>query len=156
MNKRGRPATVDSNTLFAVCGRTAGTKLHREGARRILIDAMVDRGGRCRLGELISECGATAQNHLIHLHRAGWVVMNKGDDHFFKGEPKAINITQRTSLAVDGRFATVNPKRGSKERAVINRILDVGGRSNISCLNKHFGFDCSDIVRSLVVGNWLA
>lgn len=59
-------------------------------------------------------------------------------------------------IFVDGRAARTILQSGSDRRAVINRIIDLGGRSTVEELNAAFGFDVRPRILSLMREGWLA
>lgn len=57
---------------------------------------------------------------------------------------------------VDGRAARSILQSGSDRRAVINRLIDLGGRATVGELNAAFGFDTRPRLLALMREGWLA
>ncbi len=55
-----------------------------------------------------------------------------------------------------GKEAKSKLQESSDRRAIINRIIDFGGKATIGQLNAAFGYDVRAIVLALVKVHWLA
>lgn len=56
---------------------------------------------------------------------------------------------------INGRAARTILQSGSDRRAVINRIIDLGGRATVDELNTFFGFDIRPRLLALMREGWL-
>ena len=66
--------------------------------------------------------------------------------------PRTFDIGTVVRLAPDG---TSKLQTKSDRRAIVNFILDNGGKAAIHEIDAKLGFDTRDIVRALVACNWL-
>ena len=60
-----------------------------------------------------------------------------------------------TFLAIDTANSKTKVQRGSERRAIINHLIDCGGRATFRQLNDHFGFSVRQQVLSLIKAGWL-
>lgn len=58
-------------------------------------------------------------------------------------------------IAVSGLTARSLLQEGSERRALIVRLVDMGGRARVSELNAAYGYDVRARLRSLVGAGWL-
>lgn len=56
---------------------------------------------------------------------------------------------------LSGKDAKSRLQENSDRRAVVNRIIDAGGRATVKDLNDAFGYDVRAIVLALAKVNWL-
>lgn len=56
---------------------------------------------------------------------------------------------------IDSRAARSRLQDASDRRAVINRVIDLGGKTTVGALNESFGYDVRAIVLALNKVNWL-
>jgi hypothetical protein len=56
---------------------------------------------------------------------------------------------------VDSRAAKSRLQDASDRRAVVNRVIDLGGKTTVGALNESFGYDVRAIVLALNKVNWL-
>lgn len=54
------------------------------------------------------------------------------------------------------RSAETSLRAKSERRAVINALIDAGGRMSLGAIDEHFGYDIRKTVVSLVRDGWLA
>ena len=71
-----------------------------------------------------------------------------------KGRPKSYGDSD--VLVIDTSAATTVLQKASDRRAILNAIIDKGGRATISELNLLFDFDTRPVVRQLVRLGYLA
>lgn len=57
---------------------------------------------------------------------------------------------------IDGSSARTILQTESDRRAMVNRILDLGGRATVQELNRSFGFDTRPRLLALMQQGWLA
>lgn len=69
------------------------------------------------------------------------------------GRPPILN--DEDVVFVDSRGAKSILQAGSDRRAVINRMIDLGGRATVTELNDAFGFDIRPRLLSLMRQNWI-
>lgn len=60
-----------------------------------------------------------------------------------------------TVLILSGRNATTRLQKCSDRRALIDAIIDAGGRMTLGRANEHFGMDMRRAAISLVYSGWL-
>lgn len=58
-------------------------------------------------------------------------------------------------LCVSGKTASTRLKLSSDRRAVIDKVVELGGRALLSEINAAMGFDTRDIIKALVADGWL-
>jgi len=63
--------------------------------------------------------------------------------------------TEETKLSVCGNAAKSKLQANSERRAIINKIIDLGGAATIKVLEAHFGYDLKAISGALVRSGWL-
>lgn len=69
------------------------------------------------------------------------------------GRPKFYQESTIVKLAPDGSSRL---QSGSDRRAIVQFVLDQGGKVSIGQINKQFGFDMSSTVKALVHSGWFA
>lgn len=65
------------------------------------------------------------------------------------------NIEEHDLLCVNGKTASTRLKLTSDRRAVVDKVVELGGRALLEEVNTAFGFDTRDIVNALVADGWL-
>ena len=71
-----------------------------------------------------------------------------------RGRP--YRLSDNAVLGVTGATARSKLQLGSERRAVINHIINVGGRATVSAINCHFGYDIRQRIHSLIRAGWLS
>lgn len=61
----------------------------------------------------------------------------------------------KTKVAVCGRTAKTRLQERSERRAIVDRVIHCGGRTTLSALDKHFGYDVRPKALSLIKAGWL-
>jgi len=64
--------------------------------------------------------------------------------------------TDQQVVVVTAEKAKSRLQQGSQRRAIINHIIDSGGRRTFAQIDEHFGFDIRPQVAALVRAGWLA
>lgn len=65
------------------------------------------------------------------------------------------HVTDTDLLCVSGKTASTRLKLSSDRRAVIDKIVELGGRALLEEVNTAFGFDTRDIINALMADGWL-
>lgn len=68
------------------------------------------------------------------------------------GRPREYDSETVVRLAPNGDSTL---KKFSDRRAIVNHLVDVGGRSTIGEINLHFGFDFRETITGLIRSGWL-
>lgn len=68
------------------------------------------------------------------------------------GRPKVYTDETVVCLRPNGESTL---KKFSDRRAIVNAIIDMGGKATISQINNHFGFDFTEKIMALVHAGWL-
>jgi uncharacterized membrane protein len=68
------------------------------------------------------------------------------------GRPRKLYDDTLVSIKAQG---TTKLQANSDRRAVIQLLVDTGGRMTMGEINRHFGFDISTVVRGLMRSGWL-
>lgn len=68
---------------------------------------------------------------------------------------KAI-YTDNTVVSVDGSSARSRLQSDSERRAIIDKVVDLGGSTTIGALEAHFGYNLKGKIASLSRAGWLA
>lgn len=63
--------------------------------------------------------------------------------------------TNDTKISVSGHTARSRLQPGSERRAIIDKVIDLGGAIDIGQLEEHFGYDLKGKVAALVRIGWL-
>lgn len=63
--------------------------------------------------------------------------------------------TDDTVVSVSAEKAKSKLQSGSERRAIVNKIVDLGGKATIAVLEKHYGYDIKQQIGALVRGGWL-
>lgn len=58
-------------------------------------------------------------------------------------------------VAITGATARTKLQDASQRRAIIDYLVEAGGRASIGEINERFGFDCRAVVRALTACGWL-
>ena len=69
------------------------------------------------------------------------------------GRPKLIDEADKIILSAEK--ARTKLQDNSQRRAIVKRLIDVGGTATLGKLNEHFGFDVRAVVTALVATGWL-
>lgn len=64
-------------------------------------------------------------------------------------------LEERDVVFLAGKDAKSKLQTGSDRRAVVNRIVELGGKATIAELNESFGYDIRAIVLALIKIHWL-
>ena len=64
-------------------------------------------------------------------------------------------VSDDTILAVNSAKASAKLHADSDRRAVVNRIIAVGGKASLAELNSHFGYNVRPVVLVLITNGWL-
>jgi hypothetical protein len=65
-------------------------------------------------------------------------------------------IKPEAVVMIDSANATAKLQKRSQRRALVDHLIDSGGKSTMQQINDHFGYDCRDKVASLIRVGWLA
>lgn len=68
---------------------------------------------------------------------------------------RKVNIEEGDMLAITGTHARSRLKLRSDRRAVVDKVVGLGGRALLSELDEVFGFDIRTIANALVSDGWL-
>jgi len=63
--------------------------------------------------------------------------------------------TDKTIVTVNSRKARSKLHQGSERRAIINAVLDSGGRCTLADLDAQFGYDVRGKTAALIRSGWL-
>lgn len=63
--------------------------------------------------------------------------------------------TNATQISVQGATARSKLQVGSERRAIIDKIVDLGGTTTIGKLEAHFGYDLKGKIAALIRIGWL-
>lgn len=63
--------------------------------------------------------------------------------------------TDDTTVCVSAKSANTKLQTGSDRRAIINYLIEVGGRATLAEIDERFGFSIRDRVLSLLRSGWL-
>lgn len=77
---RGRPRIYDDDTVLALRPRDGASKLHRNSARRAIVNFLVESGGKATLQEMDDHFGFSIRSKAISLVRAGWLSVDDGSE----------------------------------------------------------------------------
>lgn len=69
------------------------------------------------------------------------------------GRPKRVDKDTIVAVRPNGKSKL---QKDSDRRAVVQLMIDNGGWMSVETISRHFGFDISRVVRSLVNSGWLA
>ena len=84
----GRPE-VYTNDARVCLSASGGSKLHKGGDRRAIVDALVDRGGCMTLGQIDEHFRASVRDKVIALVRIGWLTINESGVLTDSDQPEA-------------------------------------------------------------------
>ena len=70
------------------------------------------------------------------------------------GRPFVLEDVDLVSLA--SRNARTKLQSESERRALIHKVVDLGGRATVLELNEAFGYECRPTILALIRNNWLA
>lgn len=70
-----------------------------------------------------------------------------------KGRPKS--YADEDLVCVSSEEPSSALQKNSERRAIVNKIIDLGGSATTTTLNEHFGFDVSPSVKALIRAGWL-
>ena len=63
--------------------------------------------------------------------------------------------TEETAISVSGQSARSKLQANSERRAIIDKVIDLGGTTTIRQLEDHFGYDLKGKIAALVRIGWL-
>jgi hypothetical protein len=63
--------------------------------------------------------------------------------------------TSDTQISVTGQTARSRLQVSSERRAIIDKVIDLGGTASVAQLEQHFGYDLRGKVAALVRIGWL-
>lgn len=63
--------------------------------------------------------------------------------------------TDTTKISVSGTTAKSRLQASSERRAIIDKVIDLGGTTTIKKLEEHFGYDLKGKIAALVRIGWL-
>ncbi len=69
------------------------------------------------------------------------------------GRPKT--YADDTIVCINATEARTRLRPDSERRAIVNRVIDAGGRMKMSSLDKAFGYNIRGIVAALITAGWL-
>ncbi len=69
---------------------------------------------------------------------------------------RTATYTLDTEISVSGHTARSRLQVSSERRAIIDKVIDLGGTATIGQLEAHFGYDLKGKVAALVRIGWLA
>lgn len=69
--------------------------------------------------------------------------------------PRPAVYTDATVVAVSAKEASHKLQANSDRRAIVNYLVDSGGRATLKEIDEHFGFDIRKTVLALARAGWL-
>jgi hypothetical protein len=68
---------------------------------------------------------------------------------------RTATYTDATKISVSGHTARSRLQASSERRAIIDKVIDLGGTATVGELEAHFGYDLRGKVAALVRIGWL-
>jgi hypothetical protein len=70
---KGRPVKYTEASVVRISAKEGATKLQKGSDRRVMIDLLIEAGGRLTLGEIDSAMGYDCKYKIAALARSGWL-----------------------------------------------------------------------------------
>ena len=71
------------------------------------------------------------------------------------GKHKNSRFNESAIIGIRGDTAKTYLQRGTKRLAIINKLLNLGGRATVKELETHFGFNITRVLEGLYLDNWI-
>lgn len=68
---------------------------------------------------------------------------------------RPITYTKATKVSVHSAKARSRLQKGSERRALVDKIIELGGKPTIADLETHYGYDMNAKVAALIRAGWL-
>lgn len=75
-----------------------------------------------------------------------------GSDPYYEEEPIDMPLSTEVCLSAKG---TTGLEPRTQRRALVQRLIDMGGCATIADLEAEFGFDVTSLIDVLIVGGWI-